>query len=124
MEYPLRETSESVKVCRRCGCHLSRDHQDDERCTPCLRSNRGYDPRSDPLFLDKLLAVLTERAPERVEPLKAMGIHPEHRGAVKDAVRTLRRRGYVITAVERSAGYHYLGQAVCQRVDDIRGPRA
>jgi hypothetical protein len=102
-------SSQPARYCRRCGCLLSRDHTDAEWCSPCLKANRHYDPAEDPFFLFKLIACLAERAPERVEPLKALGIHPEYRIVVKDAVRSLRRQGFIITATERTPGYHYIG---------------
>lgn len=63
-----------------------------------------------------MLTCLASAAPERVEPLKALGIDHEHRNAVKGAVQTLRRRGHVIVAVERSAGYRYMGFAGAQQM--------
>lgn len=102
--------------CRRCGGLLASDHQDDEWCSPCLETRRGYDPRYDPFFLDRLLYCLIESAPERVEPIKALGMRPEHRGAVRDAIRTLRRQGHAITASERFAGYRYSGEIRLTRV--------
>jgi hypothetical protein len=100
----------AVKVCRLCGCRLASDRaEDDELCSPCIRSRRNYDPRKDPLFLDKLLDCLLGEFGKRVEPLKALGLAPEYRGTVKDGIRTLRRLGFIITATERCSGYHYLG---------------
>lgn len=97
------------KRCSRCGAFLATDHLEDALCTPCLRSKRDYDPRRDPYFLDALLVLLAERPYERVDPVRAMGLLPEHRRVVRDAVRTLRRRGFVIEGRPRCVGYKYLG---------------
>lgn len=96
-----------VKHCRRCGARLASDHLDEEWCSPCLRANRDYDPRQDPWFLNRLLSVLAEAPGRTVEPLKALGIGYEHRQVVKDGIKALRRRGHVIRATERAAGYVY-----------------
>jgi len=95
--------------CRRCGCRLASDHQGDDWCTPCLASRRDYDPRRDPFFLDEVLHYLVLSAPQRIELYKAMGLQPEHRQMLKDAVRVLRRRGFDIRAEPRSRGYKFMG---------------
>jgi hypothetical protein len=95
--------------CRRCGCRLASDHSEEEWCSPCLRSRRDYEPREDPAFRNLVLLCLSERPGETIDPLRAMGLHDDHRGAVKDAVRALRRQGHVIVATERVAGYKWLG---------------
>ena len=108
LSYALGLVEAFLKHCRRCGARLASDHQDDDWCSPCLLSRRSYDPRSDPAFLTDLLLVLTT-ATGPVEPLKALGIGYEHRQLVRDGIRTLRRRGHVIRATERTAGYVYVG---------------
>lgn len=95
--------------CRRCGCRLASDHQDDDWCTPCLASRRDYDPRRDPFFLDEVLHYLVLSSPQRIELYKAMGLQPEHRQMLKDAVRVLRRQGFDIRAEPRSPGYRFVG---------------
>ena len=95
--------------CRRCGCRLASDHQDDEWCTPCLASRRDYNPKTDPFFLDEVLHYLVLFSPQRVELYKAMGLRPEDRQLIKDAVWKLRRRGFDIRAEPRARGYRFCG---------------
>ena len=95
--------------CRRCGCRLASDHTGEEWCTPCLRRRREYDPRADPFFLDEVLHCLVLYAPQRVELYKVMGLKPEHRQLLKDAVWKLRRRGFDIRAEPRTPGYKFMG---------------
>jgi len=95
--------------CRRCGCRLATDHGQDEWCTPCLASRRDYDPRADPFFLDEVLHYLILFSPQRIELYKVMGLLPEHRQLLKDAVWKLRRRGFDIRAEARTPGYRFMG---------------
>jgi hypothetical protein len=104
------------KSCRRCGCRLASDHGGEEWCTPCLASRRDYDPRNDPFFLDEVLHYLVLYAPERVELFKVMGLRPEHRQLLKNAVWKLRRRGFDIRAVPRSPGYRFMGMVEISHV--------
>lgn len=115
-----------VKVCRQCGCRLARDHQEDELCSPCERSlvreydpprreddfpeiRFDYDPRRDPFFHDALLACLSERPGETVEPLKALGLEHCYRRYVHSGVRALRKRGFDIRGSARVCGFKYMG---------------
>lgn len=97
-----------MRRCRRCGALLASDH-DDAYCSPCMGRNRGYDPTADPAFVGRLLLLLYSRRGQVVEPLKELGIAYEYRSQVKDGIRTLRRRGFQITACERSPGYVFVG---------------
>jgi len=107
--------------CRRCGCLLASDHQDDEWCTPCLHTRRDYDPKNDPFFLDEVLHYLVLYSPERIELFKVMGLRPEHRQLLKNAVIKLRRRGFDIRAVPRCPGYRYAGVIEITHCDTSEG---
>ena len=96
------------RYCQSCGARLASDHAGDGWCSPCLSRNRAYDPRADPDFLIKLVDVLVAHRGCPVEPLKALGIGPEHRGYVKQTIRFLRRNGYDIRAQARVSGYVYV----------------
>lgn len=48
-------------------------------------------------------------SPQRIELYKVMGLLPEHRQLLKDAVWKLRRRGFDIRAEARTPGYRFMG---------------
>lgn len=95
--------------CRRCGSRLASDHQDDEWCSPCLLTRRGYRPRDDPHFAEAVLALLCSHPHELIDVVPALGLDCDDRKAVVDAVRSLRRKGHVITSTDRTPGYCYMG---------------
>ena len=106
-----------VRLCHRCGVRLARDHTEDDLCSPCLRSVRDYDPRTDPLLLCRLYQIFSRRPNETIDLVKAMGVSAEHRRLVRDAVRTLRRHGFVIiTPTPRKPGYRYTGYVETRRI--------
>lgn len=94
--------------CRHCGCRLARDHRGALWCDPCYRARRDYDPRTDGEFLDALLCLFQAHAGEYIRPWRELGIHPEFKGSVKDAVRALRAQGHHIEARPKRPGYRYL----------------
>jgi hypothetical protein len=98
-----------TEVCRQCGCRLARDHGGDLWCSPCLRGMRDYDPRLDPHFEERLLALFEAHRNHWIQPRQELGIGLVHHAAVKDAIRSLRQHGYVIVAHERRPGYLFAG---------------
>lgn len=101
----------SRPTCRGCGCLLSRDHQGALWCSPCQRSRRDYNPRHDPHFIDQLLALFVSHEGQRISPQDELCISPLFRKAIQDGIRSLRRQGHIIEAVERRRGYTYLGRS-------------
>jgi len=112
-----------LKHCQRCGARLASDHLDEEFCSPCQRWKRDHEPLpacrrpyhprsgSDVRLLRRLLRLFKRHQGVPLDVLNELCIGPEDRQYVKDAVKALRRQGYVIVARERVAGYTFLGKA-------------
>lgn len=92
-----------------CGCVLREGH-DGGRCECCERKRRAYDPRHDPTFGDRLLALLVANRRKPVNVYRALSI--EHCGlagwrCVRDHVARFRRHGHVILGAHDGT-YRYL----------------
>ena len=89
-------------ACRRCGCTLAADNPDD-LCSPCHR-RPPYDPRTDGAFAARLAAYLASNRGRWCDPSLHFGVPPHLRDAVWQAVRKLRRGGWIIEGRQRG-GY-------------------
>jgi hypothetical protein len=89
-------------ACRRCGCVLAADNPGD-LCAPCVR-RPPYDPRSDGAFAGRLAAYLVANRGRWCDPSLHFGVPTHLRDAVWQAVRKLRRGGWVIEGRARG-GY-------------------
>ena len=106
MAATLTQTNTRAR-CYLCGCVLAHDESVVVACTPCRLGRRDYNPAVDPVF-DRALEELFLRYPGvRLHPRLALGVAPDHKRAVEQAVRRLRRRGMRITGLPHSGGYVY-----------------
>lgn len=99
-----------IRLCANCDALLSRyNRDDDDLCQTCRRrwaEKPDYDPRTDPGFVDRVAALLLSRYRRRVLVARELDVDT---WVVNDAVKVLRRAGFVIVAHKGVAGYTLTG---------------
>lgn len=98
------------RVCVNCGSTLSRyNADDDDLCQSCRRKwqeSPEYDPRADPEFVGEVATLLMQHLGRRIAVGRVLGADV---WVVGEAVKELRRRGFVIHAKKGKPGYRMVG---------------